>query len=122
MDEILAIYWSSGFTVTKINCDNEFHKAFDEYAEAKTPPIKVGYSASQEHVPRAERNNCTIQERTRTDYHYLPFDHLPRTLVKIMVSKAARKLNYFPNKNGVSKHYSPRMIVAQENLDCDRHC
>ena len=122
MDKIIAIYRSGGFVVTKINCDNEFHKAFDGYAEAKTPPIKVSYSAAQEHVPRAERNNRTIQERTRTGYHYLPYTHLPRTLVKTMVSEAPQKLNYFPNKHGLSKHYSPRMIVAQENLDSDRHC
>jgi hypothetical protein len=122
MDEIIAMYRKGGFVVTKINCDNEFHKAFDGYAEAKTPPIKVSYSAAQEHVPRAERNNRTIQERTRTGYHYLPYTHLPRTLVKMMVTEAPRKLNYFPNKHGISKHYSPRMIVAQENLDSDRHC
>ena len=39
-----------------------------------------------------------------------------------MVSEAAKKLNYFPSKNGVSRHYSPRMILHQENLDFDRHC
>ena len=122
MDEILGIYKSGGFNITSLNCDNEFHKAFDGYAESKTPPIKVTYSAPQEHVPRAERNNRTIQERVRTGYHYLPFEHLPRILVKIMVSESARKLNYFPNKNGISKYYSPRMIIAQENLDYDRHC
>ena len=102
MDDIIAIYRSGDFIVTKINCDNEFHKAFDGYAEAKTPPIKVSYSASQEHVPRAERNNRTIQERVRTGYHYLPFDHLPRTLVKVMVMEAPRKLNYFPNKQNIT--------------------
>ena len=122
LDEIIAIYRGGSFDVTVIYCDNEFHKAFDGYAEAQTPPIKVGYSASQEHVPRAERNNRTIKERVRTGYHYLPFNHLPRTLVKIMVTESPRKLNYFPNKNGVSKYYSPSMIVAQENLDSDRHC
>ena len=122
MDEIIAMYRRGGFVVTKVNCDNEFRKAFEGYAEKQSPPIKVSYSAAQEHVPRAERNNRTIQERVRTGYHHLPFNHLPRTLVKIMVTEAPRKLNYFPNKHGVSKYYSPRMIVAQENLDANSHC
>ena len=39
-----------------------------------------------------------------------------------MVSEAPKKLNYFPAKYGVSRHYSPRMILHKENLDFDRHC
>ena len=76
LEEIIAMYRSGGFVVTKINCENEFRKAFEGYAEAKTPPIKVNYSAAQEHIPRAERNNRTIQERVRTGYHYPPYTHL----------------------------------------------
>ena len=38
-----------------------------------------------------------------------------------MVSEAARKLNYFPAKHGISKHYSPQMIVHKENIDYDKH-
>jgi hypothetical protein len=34
----------------------------------------------------------------------------------------AKKLNYFPIKNGVLKYYSPRMIFHQENIDYERHC
>jgi hypothetical protein len=33
----------------------------------------------------------------------------------------AKKLNFFPNKYGVSKVFSPRMIMHQENLDYERH-
>ena len=39
-----------------------------------------------------------------------------------MVSEQARKLNYFQVKHGVSKHYSPCMILHQENIDYHRHC
>jgi hypothetical protein len=49
-------------------------------------------------------------------------DDLPRTMVKYLVMESAKKLNYFPNKNGVSKYYSPRMILHQENIDYERHC
>ena len=31
------------------------------------------------------------------------------------------KLNYFPVKGGVSKYYSPRMILEEKFLDFDKH-
>jgi hypothetical protein len=34
----------------------------------------------------------------------------------------ANKLNLFPVKGGVSKYYSPRMILNQTNLDYTKHC
>ena len=55
-------------------------------------------------------------------YYQMPYNHLPRTVVKYTVSESAKNLNYFPARHGVSKHYSPRMILHQENLDFDRHC
>jgi hypothetical protein len=94
----------------------------DPFAAKQDPIIKVNYATANEHVPRAERNNRTIQERFRAAYHRLPYDDLPRTMVKYLVMESAKKLNYFPNKNGVSKYYSPRMILHQENIDYDRHC
>ena len=106
----------------EIHCDNEFHKAMDKFASKQTPVINMNYASAIEHVPRAERNNRTIQERVRSNYHQLPFVHLPRILVKYMVIEAAKKLNFISTKNGVSKHYSPRMILHKENIDYERHC
>jgi hypothetical protein len=63
-----------------------------------------------------------IQEHVRAAYHRLPYNDLPRTLVKYLVMESAKKLNYFPTKNGVSKYHRPRMILHQENLDYERHC
>jgi hypothetical protein len=94
----------------------------DPFSAKQDPIIKVNYATANEHVPRAERNNRTIQERVRAAYHRLPYDDLRRTLVKYLVMESAKKLNYFPNKNGVSKYYSPRMILHQENTDYERHC
>eukprot|EP00957_Ditylum_brightwellii_P063747 4837013-Ditylum_brightwellii.AAC.1 len=82
----------------------------------------MNYASAQEHVPRAERNNRTIKEQVRWEYHRSPFNHLPQIMLNYMVSEQARKLNYFPVQHGVSKHYSPRMILHQENIDYHRHC
>ena len=122
MEELYYVYRKSGFTIVEIHCDNEFRKALDAFAAKQTPPIRMNYAAANEHVPRAERNNRTIQERVRCNYYQLPYVHLPRILVKYLVSESTKKLNFFPNKNGVSKYYSPRMILHKENLDFKKHC
>jgi hypothetical protein len=36
--------------------------------------------------------------------------------------ESTQKLNFFPDKNGVSKYFSPRMIMHQETFDYARHC
>jgi hypothetical protein len=122
IDELLAVYKRGEFNITEIHCDNEFRKVMDPLSVAQNPPIKMNYVAAQEHVPRAERNNRVIQERVRAAYHRLPFTHLPRIMVKFLVMESTKKLNFFPNKHGVSKYFSPRMIMHQENLDYERHC
>jgi hypothetical protein len=47
---------------------------------------------------------------------------MSRTMTKILVSESAKKLNFFPSKNGVSQYYSPRTILHQRNLDYNKHC
>ena len=48
------------------------------------PPITVNYTNHQEHVLQAERNNQYIKEHFRAVYHRLPFDRLPREMVKYL--------------------------------------
>ena len=70
----------------------------DKFAAKQTPPIKMNYANAQEHVPRAERNNRTIQERVRCNYYQTPYNHLPRTIVKYMVIEAAKNNELFSNQ------------------------
>ena len=56
----------------EVHCDNEFHKVMDNYSINQDPLIHMNYAAAKAHVPRAERNNRTIQERVRATYHGLP--------------------------------------------------
>ena len=58
----------------------------------------------------------------RCAYYQLPYVHLPKILVEFMTMEGAKKINFFPARHGVSKHYSLRMILHQENLDYDRYC
>jgi hypothetical protein len=107
LDEVIRTYKIAQIQVTEIHCDNKFHKLMDPFAAKQNPIIKVNYAIANKHVPHAERNNRTIQERVRAAYHRLPYDDLPRSMVKYLVMESAKKLNYFPNKNGVFKYYSP---------------
>jgi hypothetical protein len=107
MKELVMICKKGGFNITDIHCDNEFHKVMDPFSASQNPPIKMNYVSAQEHVSRAERNNCVTQERVRVAYHRFPYTHLPRTLVKYLFMELTKKLNYFPNKYGVSNVFSP---------------
>ena len=116
-DEMYNFYKEYRFIRMKINCNKEFKSALDIWHMKQELMIKANYANSQDHVPRAERNNHTIQERVRAACYQLPFHHLPCILVKYLVVDATKRLNYFPAQHGVSKYYSPRMILHIENLE-----
>ena len=120
LDFVLRLYNANGFTVSKIYCDNEFRPLFEAIIDDLE--VDVEYSPAKAHVPEAERNNRTLKERIRAAYHRLPFKALPKAIMKILVMEAARKLNYFPAKYGISQHYSPRQIMHQQTLDYEKHC
>lgn len=120
LGQIFRVYNAGGFKITKIHCDNEFRPLVEPLANEFH--VAMNFANPQEHVPEAERNNRVIKERVRATYHRLPYVHLTRTLVKMLVTESAKKLNFFPAKHGVSQYYSPRMILHQRNLDYSRHC
>ena len=83
----------------------------DSYATENNSPIRVSYTTEQEYLPRSERNNRIIKETIRAIYDRIPFIHLPKIMIKYLVTEIIRKLNYFPNKNRISNYYSSRMIL-----------
>ena len=44
--------------------------------------IEMNYATTDEHIPEAERNNCTIQERIRTTYHHLPYAAITKMMLR----------------------------------------
>ena len=94
----------------------------DKINDKKNLPININYTNAQEHVPRAERNNRIIQERTRSNYYQIPYERFPRIITKYLVMEAPKKIDFFPSKHEVSKYYRPYMILHQENLDFNKHC
>ena len=115
LGSVFRVYNLGGFRVTQIRCDNEFRPLMDPLANEFA--VAINYANPQEHVPEAERNNRVIKERVQATYHRLPYNHLPRLLIKTLIMELAKKLNFFPAKNGVSPYFSPRMILHQRTLD-----
>ena len=118
----MAVYKKGGFNITEIHCYNKNFKVMDQFMAKQDPTIKINHAAAQEHVPRSEQNNRVIQERVGAAYPRFPFTHLPRILVKYIVMESTKKLDFFPNKYVVSKYFSLRMIIHQENLDYEHQC
>ena len=63
--EVHHTYMQGDFVIVETHCNNDFRKYMDDFARRQEPLIIVNYASSNEHVPRVERNNRTIQERVR---------------------------------------------------------
>ena len=121
LEDVMRVYKQGGFNIVEILLDNGFRKLVREFGN-KYSNINLNFANPNDHVPEAERNNRVIQERVRATYHRLPFVHLPRNMVKYLTLESTKKLNFVPAKYGVSKYYSPRMIVNKQNLNYSKHC
>ena len=122
--EVLYLYEHAGLSVTELSCDQEFKPVVKLLygTDERWSRITPNYTPSQAHEPTAERNNRTIQERFRAIFHRLPFEAIPKIMITYLAMECARKLNYFPPKNGVSSEFSPRMILSKKLLDYQLHC
>ena len=67
LDTVFRVYNHAGFSITTIKADQEFKPILDEIKDVLN--ITMNYANAQEHVPEAERNNRTIKERFRAQYH-----------------------------------------------------
>ena len=83
--------------------------------------LNINLAAPDEHVPDAERNNRTLQDRLRVLYHRLPFKVLPRAMIGIGCLTRSSSQNVFPKKDGISEHYAPEMIVNKRVIDFSKH-
>jgi hypothetical protein len=94
---VIKLYQSRGFNVSDIHADKEF-----ECIRENVRPVEMNI------VPSVR----TIKERLRTCVHGLPFERLPKLMIRHMVDDAVRCLNQFPWKNGISADMSPAAIVT----------
>ena len=114
LDKILRTYNKAGYAVKRIDADGEFEPLLDDLRDSDD--INVNIANPGDHVPHAERNNRTLKERVRTILHGLPFRYHPKQLLLKAGEKAAKQLNIFPAKQGLSTVYSPEAIMTRKPL------
>ena len=112
-------YNSAGFTIKRINCDQEFQPIMDLIKDDMD--IEMNYAPAQAHTPRADQNNCVLQERIWAMFHWLPYKAMPKIMCQAAGMIAAHQLNLFPAKGGLSLYYSPNVILTGEPLDYNKH-
>jgi hypothetical protein len=103
----LALYQARGFSPVAIHADNEF-----SVCQRSFPGVHFNICAVDGHVPEVERAIRTLKETIRATIHGLPFNSLPRVLVKELVSAAVTQANMFPHPDGISPTLSPSTIVT----------
>jgi hypothetical protein len=120
LDQILRHYNQARFEIRTLHCNGELCGMMEKVEDDLD--VDMNFTNAQDHVPEAERNNRMIKERIQAAYHRLPYKAIPRIMINYLAMIQANKLNLFPVKGGVSKYYSPRMILNQTNLDYTKHC
>ena len=92
---------------------NDFEDKYD---------LDMNVASAQEHVPEIERAIRTIKERYRATYHRIPFNTMPKVMIKAAAFDIIKWLNMFPPKGGISTVYSLRAIVTRKPIDYNKHC
>ena len=111
LEQLIRLYRKRDCYIKKIYCDNEFKKAFNTFT-AEDYNIYIPYVAPQSHL-----RGITEQLRKESGVLFINY-HSP---CYQKVAECANKLNYFPAKLGLSKHYSPRMILQKQTLEFKTH-
>ena len=84
--------------------------------------IVVHWVPAQQHVPEIERTIRTAKDRHRCAHHNLPFQAIPKVMIKALARRVVKFVNMFPPKGGVSEYWSPRAIVTGRPLDYNASC
>ena len=75
MDVITRNYNKTGFSVRRIECDDEFKSIMDEVSYDMG--IETNYENPYYQVPEAESNNIVIKENFRIAYYRFPYKNIP---------------------------------------------
>jgi len=112
---VMAMHKSRGFNIFDLHANMEF-----ECIRNDVLPSRLNVTAADDHVGEVEQSIRTMKERARTTIHGLPFKRLPKVMIQALVYHAAKGLNQFPAKNGISDTLSPLTIMTgRANPDYD---
>jgi hypothetical protein len=101
------MYKSRGSNISDLHANMEF-----ECIRHNVLPSRLNVTAAANHVGEVKRSIQTMKERARTTIHGLHFKRLPKVMTQALVYHAAKGLNRFPAKNGISDTLSPLTIMT----------
>src|SRR6056300_975741 len=55
-------------------------------------------------------------------YHRMVYKAIPKVLTIALIKHVTKVTNFYPAKGGISKHYSPHMIVKRKPVDFGKEC
>src|SRR5210317_2447743 len=120
IDEVLRIYKYGDFRIRTIYCDNEFKPVFDDVKDEMN--VNMNNATPGEHEPTIERSNQTLEALFRTHYHRKVYKAIPKVLTIALIKHVTKVTNFYPAKGGISRHYSPHMIVKRKPVDFGKEC
>ena len=118
LDAVTGCYNKADFYIKTLGCDGEFRSLMDPLQQDMD--LEMDYCAPGAHVPEAERNNRSIQDRSRSGFYRMPFKAVPRIMIRYLVMRASRSYNWLPPKGGISLHYSPHIFNASQGLGLEQ--
>ena len=84
--------------------------------------IKITCVPQGDHIPEAKRNNRSIGERICAAFHCLPYQMIPKVMMRALAKVATQQLNFFPAKNGALPYSSQHMLMNKKNINYKHHC
>ena len=75
--------------------------------------VDVNFANPGNHVPDIERGNRTLEERFRVQFYRLPFEALPRVMVRYLPLRITKNRSLFLKKEGISKYFSPHVLLRR---------
>jgi hypothetical protein len=106
-------YNARGFRITDIHADKEFEKL-----ENDVLPIRLRICGVDEHVPEIERSVQTQKNENRATVYSMPYNCIPRIMVRELVKQGNEFLNAFGTEDSVAPGLTPRNIIDNlPNID-----
>ena len=115
--EVRRKYNRADVRISVLHADNEFRSLLEELIQSDEWDIDINFSNPGEHVPDIERGNRTLEERFRVQYYRLPFEALPRVMVRYLSLRITKTRSLFPKKEGILKYFSPHVLLKKQQIN-----
>ena len=78
------------------------------------------FALPDEHAPDIYIENRVLEERFRVEYHLLPFDCLPRQMIRKGLAKIVFNQTLVVKDESCSAYYSAHQMLKRQNIDFNK--